>query len=87
MKISYQNTIPVIPLLPSFDKLIEVPKTHPLDISLIQTPKTITNVIQTPDWGHEQLSRDRFLHIINQILHCMVIISGVEITRHCTQSI
>jgi hypothetical protein len=24
MKISYQNTIPVIPLLPSFDKLIEV---------------------------------------------------------------
>jgi hypothetical protein len=38
MKISYQNTIPVIPLLPSFDKLIEVWwKIRPLDISLDQT--------------------------------------------------
>jgi hypothetical protein len=39
MKISYQNTIPVIPLLPSFDKLIEVwGQIRPLlDISLDQT--------------------------------------------------
>ena len=38
MKISYQNTIPVIPLLPSFDKLIEVwGEIRHLDISLDQT--------------------------------------------------